>query len=51
MHGPCAIWYGHAALLTQSLDNLPRSGGPLQVAHIPTPRRYYDDGLLAMRSK
>ena len=29
---------GYAALLAQSLDNLPGSGGPLQVDHIPTPR-------------
>ncbi len=37
MHSPREMGCGHAALLTQSLDNLPGSGGPLQVAHIPTP--------------
>jgi hypothetical protein len=37
MHSPREMGYGHAALLTQSLDNLAGSGGPLQVAHIPTP--------------
>ncbi len=35
---------GYAALLAQSLDNLPGSGGPFQVDHIPTPG-CYDDGV------
>jgi hypothetical protein len=39
--------YGYAALLTQSLDTLPGSAGPLQVAHIPTPRDY--DGIVPQR--
>ena len=34
--------YGHAALLAQSLDNLPGSAGPLQVDHMPTPGCCYD---------
>ncbi len=37
MHSPREMGYGYAALLAQSLDNLPGSGGPLQVARIPTP--------------
>ena len=40
-----ANWRGYAALLAQSLDNLPGSGGPLQVDHIPTPG-CYDDGVV-----
>ena len=43
-----ANWRGYAALLTQSLDNLPGSVGPLQVDHIPTPG-CYDDGVVLPR--
>jgi hypothetical protein len=39
---------GYAALLAQSLDNPPGSGGPLQVDHIPTPG-CYDDGVVLPR--
>ncbi len=36
MHSSREMGCGYAALLAQSLDNLSGSGGPLQVAHIPT---------------
>jgi hypothetical protein len=39
---------GYAALLAQSLDNLPGSAGPLQVDHIPTPG-CCDDGVVLPR--
>lgn len=36
MHSPREMGCGHAALLTQSLDNLEGSTGPWKVDHIPT---------------